>query len=294
MKQKTNLTSLAIFIILISFLSSCALFKGAKGGDAILLNYKVEKGQSFIITNSSNSEIITEQMGQTISIQMETTYTMEGKSLGIQEDNSSRLELKYTGMSQKMTSDMTNGNTDYSKILNKLFTLDLGSKGETTNFEGFDDFPTITNAAGEKINGEMFKQGLRIMFISLPEEPVKVGSSWVQDVSSELPYGGSVLNTRGTIEYKVIEKKEIDGLPCLIIESHTSLTTTGEFTQQGMEISIDRTNNSQSNIIFAYTKGMFVSIESSGITEGIIDVPAANMSIPQTIKTKNTFKVKFQ
>lgn len=294
MKQKTTLTTLIIFLILMTSFSSCSLFKGVKGGDSIVLNYNLEVGQSFVITSSSSSEIITEQMGQTISIQMESASKMMGKSLGIQDDNSTRMEFQYTEMSQKMTSDIANGETDYSKIINKLFTLDLGAKGEIANYGGFDDFPTITNAAGEQINGEMFQQGFKVMFLTLPDEPVKVGSTWVQDVNSELPYGGSILKTSGTIEYEIIEKKEIDGLPCLVIESHGLLKTSGEFTQQGMDISIDRKNNSQSTIIFAYTKGLFISSESSGVTEGIVDIPVANMSIPQTIKSKSSYKVEFK
>jgi len=246
------------------------------------------------MTSSSSSEIITDQMGQTLSIQMESASKMLGKSLGIQDDNSTRMVFQYTEMSQKMTSDVANGETDYSKIINKTFTMDLGAKGEITNYAGFDDFPTITNAAGEQINGEMFQQGFKVMFLTLPEEPVKVGSSWVQDVSTELPYAGSVLKTTGTIEYKIVDKKEIDGLPCMVIESTGLLRTSGEFTQQGMEISLDRQNKSQNTIIFAYTKGLFISSESSGVTEGMVDIPAANMSIPQTIKVTSSYKVEFK
>ncbi len=293
MKQKTITSKLFLLLILITSFSSCTLFKGAKGG-MISLNYNIEKGQSFILASSSSSEITTEQMGQTTELLMESSGKMLMKSLGVQDDNSTKIEMQYTELGQKLTSDMIDGETDYSKIINKVFSFDLAPKGDVSNYGGFDDFPTITNAAGEQIDGVMFQQQFKAMFITLPEETVKVGSTWEQDVTSDLPYGGGILKTTGKIVYKVIEKKKVDGLPCMVFEANGTLNTSGEFTQQGMDLSIDRSNKSHSTIVFAYTKGIFISIERSGVTEGIIDVPAANITIPQTITVKSSFEVEFK
>ena len=289
-----KLSKLIALIIIAASISSCALFKGAKGNDPIVLNYAIPEGQEIVLTSTSESEINSEQMGQLINITTESSSVMSVKSLGTNEDGTTDLEISYTDLTQSATSPMGEGDTDFSSIIGKVFSLDLAPKGDCNNFEGFDDLDPIANALGEMVDGDIYKQGIEQMFSELPEGPVKVGTTWQEEVSTETPYAGGTLKTSGTIDYTITEIKDIDGIACVIIQTVSNIKTSGAFQQQGMDLELNRTSKGDNTTAFAYKKGMFLSSEMSNIASGIIDIPSVNMSIPQDVKVTGSWKVEFK
>ena len=265
-----------------------------KGSDPIVLNYAIPEGQEFVLTTTGDSEMTTEVNGQINNVTTQSGSKMVFKSLGQNEGTGNNLRFKYTEMKQLTSSPMGEGETDFSTLLDKEFTLDLAEKGECSNFEGFDDFEPITSALGEQVDANVFMQGLKQMFFTLPDGPVEVGTTWNDDISNETPYGGSILKIDGAVNYTVTEIKDIDGIACVIIQSISEIKTSGKFQQQGMDLELNRTSKSNNKTTFAYKKGMFLSSEMSSVANGSVEVPAMNMSIPQEIIGSGNWKVEFK
>jgi hypothetical protein len=288
-----NLKLPAVFLLTL-IISSCALFKGGKSSDAIVLNYSFPDGQEFVITTTGTSEINSEQMGQSINLTTKSSSRMNCVAKPSQQSGVNILEFSYTDLTQSMTGPMGDADTDFSSIINKKMSMNIDFKGECSDFKGLEDMEPITTSTGEQVDADVFKQGFEQMFFLLPAEPVKVGTTWSQDVSNETPYGGGVLKTSGVVNYTVIEIKKVDNLPCVIIESEGNIKTTGKFQQQGMDLELDRTAKSKGIASFAYTKGIFLNVEATSNTTGSVEVPAMNMSIPQEIIVNSSTKVIFQ
>jgi len=291
--KKNYLIGTGLLISCLLLASSCAIFHKSTGKDTVDLTFKMPANQSIVISVQSENEIQSEQMGQTINVSTEGSNKMKLTALD-QSDEGTTVEFENLEMTQKVESPMGGGESDFSAIIGLKTRGLLSPKGSLTDLQGFDEYPTITNALGEPITGEIYKQGVEQIFFAVPEEPIKVGSTWSENVDSEVGYGGGKLKTTGTVEYVVLERTEVDGMDCFKIQATGNTKTTGEFQQQGMDITMDRTGKSSSTFLFAIDKGFYISTESSSISEGIVDVPAAGMSIPQSIKAKSSITVEFK
>jgi hypothetical protein len=273
--------------------SNCAIFKKSADNGPFTLRYKFSPGQEFVITSDVKSDFVTEQMGQSMSVDM-GSKTVLGFNVLAQEEDTYRIEMEFADMEQTVDSPMGGGETDYSELMGKKTSFSVGGTGETDNLEGFAELPTITNASGETINGEMYEQVVGASFSKLPEEPVKPGDSWEDSFSRDMPYGGGTLKTEAQYTYLVSEKVNIDGEDCLRIEITGSGKTSGTFEQQGMLIGIDRTSKSTGHMFFAYKKGMYLSSEVISKTDGIVNIESMGMEIPQTINSTTKTTVEFK
>ena len=285
---------LLALLSLVAIISSCILFKGAKSSDSIVLNFSVAEGQEFIITLSGTSETNTERMGQEISVTALSGSTMEGVSLGKTEDGQNKIQFKFIELTESMSSPMGDADTDFSAVLNKEMTINVAPKGDCSDFTGLEDMKPIATATGEEVDAQVFKLSIEHMFFELPSKPVKVGATWNMEVSNEKPYGDGLVTKSGIIDYTVTEIKIVDDLPCVIISSTGTIETSGKFQQEGMDLELKRTTKTLGKIVFAYTKGIFLSHESSSITTGGVDVPAMNMFIPQYIIGFSSIKLVFK
>ncbi len=285
-----SMSILLVFSLMLT--SSCALYKKSQVSDSVDLQFKLPVNQSVILDIKSDSQITSEQMGQTIDVKTESTNKLKVTGLS-QEASGMKVQFESLELTQSAESPMGGGETDFSDFIGLKTTGMLSAKGVLTDLQGYDKFPSITNAMGEPVNGELIKGGMPQLFFKIPDEPIKVGSTWSEPIESETPYGGGVLTTKGTVEYVVLERAEIEGMDCFKIQATSSSKTSGEFQQQGMDISLDRNGKSTSLLVFAIEKGFYVSQESSTIADGLVDVPAANLTIPQTIKSTSKVTVTF-
>ncbi|MCD6347734.1 MAG: hypothetical protein J7L96_09970 [Bacteroidales bacterium] len=280
---------LGSFLLISLFASSgCAIFKGANGG-ATELKFSLPANQSILIDSKSKSEITTENMGQTMFISTESSGQTKVTSSG-SNDEGSTLEFETLSMAQTVDSPNGSGDTDFSKLIGRKIKGTLSPKGKLGELEGLEDFPSITSAMGEPVTSEVFVQSIKQLFFVLPDGPVKKGSTWTEEISNELPYAGGKLTTKGSVEYTILEKLKVDGHNCFKIEGSGSVNTSGTFEQQGMEINLNRDSKTTSTIIFAIDKGFYLSIDNTSVTDGVVNVPAANMTIPQSIKTSSSIK----
>ena len=285
-KLKLVLGSFLLISLIVS--SGCAIFTGANGG-ATELKFSLPANQSILIDSKSKSDITTESMGQTISVSTESSGQTKITSSG-SNDEVSTLEFETLSMAQTVESPAGSGDTDFSELIGRKTKGTLSPKGKLGDLEGLEDFPSITNALGEPVTKDVFEQSIKQFFFALPDGPVKKGSTWTEEINTELPYSGGKLTTKGSVEYEILEKLKVDGYDCFKIQGNGNVNTSGTFEQQGMEINLNRDSKTTSTIIFAIDKGIYLSIENTSVTDGVVDVPAANITMPQSIKTISSFK----
>jgi hypothetical protein len=271
-----------VFAGIILGMGSCSFFKKSVVDDGITLKYNLADGQEFVISSEVVSNFESEQMGQTISVDMNATTALSHLVTSSGEEDMN-IEMEFKDMVQTMDSPMGSQDTDFSKLIGKKVSFKLDAIGGVTETKGFSELPEITNATGETMVGEMYEQIVHGAFFKLPDHPVKLGDSWVNNDSTDMPYGGGNLKTTSSTTYLVTEKLEVDGMKCLRIDLTAKSKTSGSFEQQGMELGLERNATSTGHVIFAYEKGIYLSQEVVAKTDGIIDVPAAGMTIPQKI-----------
>jgi hypothetical protein len=292
---KTTFTMKKMNLILLALLVPATLvsFGSAPGKKDIVLAYKVPAGQSFTMSTSTSSNITTEQMGQSMSIDMTSSTETAYKAVAAQADGSMQYEMEYKARKQSVQSPMGGGDTDFSTWIGKKVQFNLSPRGEVSGFLGFDQLPEISTASGEKLTGELVQKGVEQEFTKFPEGPVKMGKSWNTKDSTEVPYGGSSLKSIVETKYTPKDRVKIDGMDCLKIEFEGKESLSGTFEQQGAEIEISRQTTSTGVLIFAIDKGMVVSIEGSSTGATQIYIAAASMTIPQNMTTKSSMTVKF-
>lgn len=287
-----------IYPILIGFIfvvaSACSLHKSSKTDGSFSLKYKFDQSQIINVKSDSKSKIEQEQMGQSIVVDMTTSSVIEHKVLSVNADKLMAIEVKFKEMSQDMESPMGEASTDFSTWIGKTASYDLTGSGEANNIKGFESLPQITTASGETVGGEVYEQVIYGTFFKLPEHPVKIGDSWTNVDSTDMPFGAGNLNTISETIYLITEKLVVDGEDCLRFDVTSKAKTSGEFEQGGMQMSIKRTSTSSGNILFAYNKGMYLSMDMTSTTIGSVDIPAAGMEIPQTITSTAKSVVEFK
>jgi len=293
MKKTHIIYPITIAFILIC-ISSCSLFRSSQVDDSITLKYKLNPGQEVSITSDVSTKFESDQMGQQVTIDMNAETVIGIQALSVEPDNSLKIELEFTNMSQEMDGPMGSGETDFSEMIGKKASFQMTESGVTSEMQGFDKLPDITNVMGETVGGEVYEQVVAGTFFKLPDNPVKIGDSWTNDDSSSIPFGGGDLKTESQTTYTVVEKLKVDGDDCLRLEISGTSKTSGVFEQNGMEMSMDRNATTKGHVIFANKKGMYLSMEVSAVTEGLIDIPAAGMKIPQTIITTTTSVTEFK
>ena len=281
-------------IILLLGNASCSLFKSSTKKDGIVLKYGLSVGQDILVKNETESKIITEQMGQSISTDLNSSATYVFTTKSVNDDNSMNIEVEFKGMSQSMESSMGSGDTDFSELIGKTAGFKLSDIGVADNTKGFEDLPEITTVSGETVGGEMYEQVMKATFIMLPDHPVKIGDTWTQQDTTNMPLGEGNLETISKAIYIITEKLEVDGNECFKVDITSTSTTKGEFEQGGTQLVMERKSTSTGLMVFDYTRGMYTSMEIASKTEGIIDVPAAGMTIPQNITTNTKTTVEFK
>jgi hypothetical protein len=290
-------TSKIIFPITLALIflgtSNCSLFKKAAVDEAIVLKYEFSPQKDVQISSNVVSIINKELMGQISSADMSASNTLGFRVLST-ENGVADMEMEFVEMVQSLESSEKSGDTDYSALIGEKAKFKLDGLGNISDLRGFDELPDVTNISGETINGDMYKTIASQIFFKLPDHPVKLGDNWTNKDSSDMPYGGGNLKTESSTLYVVVEKLEVDGKDCVKLDVTGKATTTGEFQQGGMDLSMDRTAISTGYVIFAINEGMFLSMQMESKTDDIIDIPVASIQIIQNIASSTAIDVKFE
>jgi hypothetical protein len=286
--------SSCIFLMVVLFISAGdAAAKSASAKKTVELAYKWSSGLAFTLKTEGSTEIKTDQMGQVITIDINSSAESRYSTINGTKDGITEVEQEFKAMKQSAKTPMGDNDTDFSSWMGKKVQFNLSQQGALSNFSGFDLLPEITSAVGEKVNGELIKGSMKNQFFELPDHPVKIGEAWTVKNSLDIPYGGSTLKQEETTIYTATEKVDKDGLACLKIDFTSTANLSGELEQGGNKLELTRETKSTGTIWFAIEKGMYVSMEVTATATGQVYVPAASVSIPQEIKSKLTVAVLF-
>lgn len=292
--MKKIIAFLPIFLSTVLLLSpGYASAKSVPGKKTFELAYKVGPGQSFTMKSEGSSTIKSEQMGQSVTVEMSMANETAFRAIAGSPDGSMKYEMEFKSRKQSAKSEMGEGETDFSTWIGKKVGFNLSPRGVSSGFHGFDQLPVVASAAGEKVTGQMIQAGMSDQFFMLPDHPVKIGEPWTLRDSSEIPYGGSKLKKVGTTTYTAGETTNKDGMECLKIDVTAISKLSGEFEQQGNQLELTRETKSTGVIYFALKRGMYVSMESTSVGNSQINIPSASMTIPQEITSKLSLKVIF-
>ena len=292
-KLSIPLLCLVVLITTVIFVSFAVpnLFAQGKSYE---LKYQLAKGTKITMMSTGEVNSAMDQMGTEVLTDIigeaEDIYVVltSNKNKGL------TLEYEFGKRSQNIDSAMGSDSTDFSDLIGQKVKFMLLPNGKAEGFEGFDTLPIITTSTGDDLNEETYVLGVKTTFPLLPDNPVKFGDTWKDNQVMDIPTGGSVLRSENDFTYTLIEEVEKDGYDCLKIEMKGISRLTGDFEQGGMDLYIERETTVTGMIYFAYKEGMLISSESESIGEGIIDVPAAGIQIPQSLTSKGTLTVKIE
>ena len=169
----------------------------------------------------------------------------------------------------------------------------LFRSGKVENIKGLEKLPAITTLDGSTLTEETYKMAVEGFFIKLPENNTKIGESWIDDQTQEVPIGGGILKVTGKTSYTLLEEVEKNGFKCLKIGIEGVSNVSGNLEQNGMALTLDRETTITGNMYFAIEKGMYIAVETESKAKGIIGVEAMGMEIPQNMLTKATMTVVF-
>ena len=258
-----------------------------------ILTYHPEEGTKFTIVSSGTSEIVMDQMGTEVVVNVEGKGEDSFEVISVDNKAGVTFELEYKERSDNVESQAGSASTDYSELIGKKAKFVVSSLGKASSFEGFENLPEITTALQETTNKDQYILGVKATFPMLPEKAAKFGDTWTETDEQEIPASGGEFKIVSNSTYKLIEEAKKDGFDCVKIEVISTVKTTGSGETQGMPFTLEREANITEIIYFAYKKGMYLSREGSSKQEGIINFESIGMEIPQDITGKSSVIVKF-
>ena len=294
-KEKVSIPFLCLTVLIMAvFFVSGAVPTKSSGEKIYELKYQLDKGTKFTMMSTGDVNSVMDQMGTEVLTDIYGEAEDIFVVLSSDKEKGIVMEYEFGERSQDIDSAAGSDSTDFSELVGKKVKFVLLPNGKVEGYEGFDSLPVITTATGDDLNEETYVLGVKTTFPLLPDNPIKIGDSWADNQDLDIPSGGSILNSENAFTYTLIEEVEKDGFDCLKIEMKGVSKLSGNFEQSGMELFIDRETTTTGTIYFAYKEGMFVYSDAESIGEGIIDVPAAGIQIPQTLSSKGVVTVKIE
>lgn len=294
-KEKLFIPLLCLFVLMAAvFLVSIARPAESAQEKKYELKYQLAKGTKITMISSGESNSVMDQMGTEMLV--DSYYEAEDIFVILSANKKKGLTLEYEfgERSQGVDSAAGSDSTDFSELIGKKVTFVLLPNGKVEGFEGFDALPEITSSGGGELNEETYILGVKTTFPLLPDGPIKIGDTWSDTLDMDIPQGIYVLKSENNFTYKLIEETEKDGFDCLKIEMTGTSRLSGDLEQEGMQLSIDREETSTGTLYFAYKEGMFISMESESLGDGIINVPSAGLEIPETVTSKGSQTVRIE
>ena len=273
--------------------TGCAKLKSTTGKAALELAYSLVPGQSFTIKSEGTQRMESDQMGQVITVDILSSNETRYQVLTKKSDGALEMESEYITMKQSAESPMGDNDTDFSSWIGKKVQFTMSPQGKMSDYKGFDQLGEIGTATGEKISGEMVEENMSSIFFELPDHPLKLGESWTENDTRDIPYGGSTLKTESKTTYTVAGKLKKDGDNCLRIDIAGLTKLSGEFEQEGMKLSLTRETKVTGIIYFSTDKGMYISTETNSEAHGVVDLPDMGVTIPQDLIGKSSAVVIF-
>jgi len=296
MKSRIFFTVMALSVFSSLMIFTCAAKKSepwGNGEEGYTLTYHLEPGTKFIMSSTGTSEILSNQMGNEVTVLTDGTGKESYEVISYDKEAGMTVEMEYRERTQNLESPQGSGSTDFSELIGKKVKFTVSPVGKVGDFEGFDALPQITTATQETITEETFRLGVETSFPLLPEKPVKFGDTWTESDERDMPASGGTIKVTVNSTYTLVEEAVKDGFDCVKIDVATTVNMNGNVEQQGMPLTITRETKSNETMYFAYKKGMYVSRETSSKSEGVVTVESMGMEIPQNITGTSVVTVQF-
>jgi len=292
-KRQYQFTLVAISLVIL-FLFGCASKKSFWGDEktGFILAYKLDKDQVMQYDNTGSVGMSMEMMGQTMDINIDfgAKYTLKGNGINAEKNLVSKVTID--DMKVGISSMQGDLNPDMSKVKGKSFDLTFTPKGKELDFSGIED---LKIDMGQMSGGEQSIKGyFQDMFSNLPDQPIKIGTTWTSKDVQTTPQTGIEVTTTSESTHKLIGFEKVDGYECLKIESKATGTQegSGDMEQTGMHLETEGDVETETIWYFAYKKGVLVKAISDVFTEGTFAISGPqNMTIPMTSETKAEIKL---
>jgi len=168
---------------------------------------------------------------------------------------------------------------DQTKLMGLKFTGAMSPHGKF-----FSSTPSDTSAeVASAIDG---MQRFLIPFSGSP----KVGSSWVDTVSSKVTRQGVDVSTQAISTYKLTGDTTVAGQKAWRVQRNTAIALSGSGSSQGQPITLEGTGTS-TGAFFVSDKGQYLASNNEQNVDLKIGVPAAGMEIPQTVRTTTKVEI---
>lgn len=237
-----------------------------------LAAYKFEKGKSYKYVQETKTEMTQEFSGQTMNMTIDGTMTTSMLINDILPNGNFKVKNTIESAIIMMESQMGN------QVMGKDFV------GKSFEFELKPDGYTIKSDSMFKDAKPQEMQVLEKAVEFLPKlsgSTVELGSKW--EVESVDTVGNGQFVQKSKTTYVVKEKKNLDGIDCLIIDADRKQEISGSGSQGGAEFNISGEGKIKTTITFAIAERMVTLVNVDATEEQIITVPSqGNMRIPIT------------
>lgn len=257
------------------------------------LEYNLKDNAKFTILFSENEHYSREIMGNEIVTNStdKIEYQFRVKS---EKSDGFDLEMEYGLRSHETDNAQYGDGIDFSELIGKKANFFLSSNGELSEFEGFDNYPTIEIPDQQyTLKKSTYINELKRLFPSLPGKSVDTGETWINTLkySEQLTAGDVEISIKST--YTLLEETTKDGIECVKIDTENRITVHGEVKEEGMNILIDMQGSGNDTIYFDHKKGMFLSVEGAYNLTGKGIIEELEMEIPMDHQYKKKIEVRF-
>ncbi len=293
--RKINTQHLFTFIVITIaalLLLGCAAKKPFWGNEktGFILSYRLEKDQVLQYSTTSETIMSMEAMGQSMDINTDfmNKYTILGS--GTNDENNLIRKVTIDDMAIKVSSMQGDVSHDMSKIKGRSFDKTFSSKGKEFDFAGIDD---LKIDLGQMAGGERSIKTYFLDILSdLPDNPVKIGDSWIVKDEKTIPQSGMEVKIVTTAVNKLEGYETVDGFECLKIVTKAKNTSQGSGEAMGAQLDIEGDGEIEATWYFAYKTGTLVKVISDSFGEGTIAMSGPqDMTIPYTQEVKTEIKL---
>lgn len=267
-------------IAVIGMLAACAAKEVPVYGDpqtGVILRYHMPEGQVLKYKTSGETHQVSDVMGQTIEADISSSTVFTVRSSGQKEDNH-QLTITIDDMGLEVQSTQGELEADMSSVIGKSFDMVFSHLGKEVELIGAEEIEYDLSVEGTR----NISSGFQDFFPNLADKPVKIGDSWPDEstVTEKSSSEEAIIHFTGVNTLAGFET--IDGVECVKVTAEGTGTIEGKGEQMGVELVTTGEIKGTVTWYFAYKEGIFIKQTSTGVVEGMIDVPSQGVQIPYT------------
>ncbi|RKY89706.1 hypothetical protein DRQ09_00920, partial [candidate division KSB1 bacterium] len=244
-----------------------------------ILTYRPEVGSTLKYDFTINTEMLMEVMGNEMETTSDVKARIFSKVKDVAEDGAITFGMGFDSISVTASSPQGEMSPDMSKYIGKELEVKISNKGKFLEMKNQELFPPVEGSY------QSVSSYFRNFFFDLSEKSVKINDSWTSTDSYTEKVGENETNVNTSSKYTVVEKLMKDNTECLKIAFEQTSEIKGKGTQMGMDFTMDGTSKSKGEILFAYRKGYYIEVSSTGTLEATVSMTQMEIPMSGTIKT---------